>query len=283
MNIESARNLSVKRLSLPSAYLLVSHGSRDPRPQASLEQLAQLLGEQAKLAGVMHVQQSHSVNKLATVSVMESRDLVSLEKPLVGTACLELAILPLHRQIQEFGDKAIALGHKQLKVLPLFLLPGVHVMEDIPAEVALAQEIFGTSLKIELQPHLGTHPQLSALLANQQKQLPADAWILLSHGSSRAGAKQPIEAIAKQLGAIAAYWGVPPHLESQVQVLVSAGYQQIGILPYFLFSGGITNAIARAVTQLSSQFPAVSFHLAEPIGVSAELANLVWEQLIVDS
>jgi len=51
--------------------------------------------------------------------------------------------------------------------VPLFLLPGVHVIEDIPTEVAIAQQALGQEVKIDLRPYLGTHPGLSCLLANQ--------------------------------------------------------------------------------------------------------------------
>lgn len=208
-------------------------------------------------------------------------------KCLVGTACLELAPQPLHEQIQEFGKKALAAGYKQLQVLPLFLLPGVHVMEDIPAEVAIAQKAFGSDLQIDIRPHLGSHPGLGHLLANQlagfappQQDInrgEKTARILLSHGSRRAGANQPVEAIAATVGAIPAYWLVPPSLESRIQELVSAGYKHIEILPYFLFSGGITDAIAQAVEEYRVQFPSATLHLAEPIGASAELADLIWD------
>jgi len=53
------------------------------------------------------------------------------------------------------------------------------------------------------------------------------------------------------------------------------GYREIAILPYFLFSGGITDAIAQAVEALKLQFPGVSLYLAEPLGVSGELADLI--------
>jgi hypothetical protein len=63
--------------------------------------------------------------------------------PLVGTATLELADTPLHEQICEFASVALADGCKQVQLLPIFLLPGVHVREDIPTEVALAQKSIG--------------------------------------------------------------------------------------------------------------------------------------------
>lgn len=195
--------------------------------------------------------------------------------PLVGTATLELADIPLHEQIRQFASVALADGCNQLQVLPLFLLPGVHVREDIPAEVALAQESLGKAVTIAQRPHLGDHPGLGRLLAMQWATVNADAKILLSHGSRRTGGNEPVEGMAKQLGAVAAYWSVPPSLEEQVQRLALAGHRRIAILPYFLFSGGITDAIARRVTQLQVQFPNLQLSLGEPIGASAELATLI--------
>ena len=246
---------------MPSAYLLVSHGSRDPRPQVAMNHLAVLISQLPPLP------------------------------PRVGTAYLELSSVPLHEQIKEFG---VASGNNHLQIVPLFLLPGVHVMEDIPTEVAIAQQALGQELKINLRPHLGTHSGLSRLLVTQQaatelnafnrcaacRQTPEskiDAWILLAHGSRRPGSKQLVEVMATQLRAVSAYWAVPPKLELRVKELVSTGHKQIGILPYFLFAGGITDAIAEMVENLKLQFPTTNLLLAEPLGASAALADLIWD------
>lgn len=252
---------------MPSAYLLVSHGSRDPRPQIAMEQLSCLLS---------HLQ-------IVTKTVAgEQRRRVALEnhqlRITVGTAYLELSPTSLHEQIIEFADRALVQGYKRIEIVPLFLLSGVHVMEDIPAEVSIAQKTLGQAIKLDITPHLGTHPGLISLLAQQantQVNTKAQKWILLAHGSRRAGAKEPVEAIALHLGALSAYWAVAPSLESRVQKLVSAGYQEIGIIPYFLFAGGITDAIAQMVDQLQEKFPSVRLHLAQPLGASQELAGLI--------
>jgi len=276
---------------MSSAYLLVSHGSRDPRPQFAMEQLAKLISQSKALVEAADRAQTTD-NKSSSQNTLKPRLSKSfpaglaappVEEALVGTACLELSAEPLHEQIRQFGDRlaslseagALAPGYNRIQVVPMFLLPGVHVMEDIPAEVAIAQQTLRQEVKINLQPHLGTHPDLRHLLANSMSAITADAWILLAHGSRRAGSKQSVEVLAKQLDAVAAYWAVPPKLESRVKSLVSKGYKQIGILPYFLFSGGITDAIAQSVEQIKQEFPSVNFHLAEPIGVSAELADLI--------
>lgn len=259
---------------MQSSYLLVSHGSRDPRPQIEVERLAQSISEKL---GNLRPNSKTAFAQTASSEMLHpaSGAIASALNPLVGTACLELAPLPLHEQIEQFGKYAIAAGFKHLQVMPLFLLPGVHVMEDIPAEVATAQQAFGSDLAIEMRPHLGSHPDTARLLANQMSSFKADAWILLSHGSRRQAGNEPVEALAGQLGAVPAYWSVPPKLEFQVKALVIAGHRQIGILPYFLFAGGITDAIAQSVAQIKQEFPAVSFHLAEAIGASAELADLI--------
>ena len=252
---------------MSSAYLLVSHGSRDSRPQVAMERLSWLLSQSQT--------RTQTTLQVPTIAGFQgSKSEKNISNPLVGTACLELAPVPLHEQIREFGDRALKYGYNRIEIVPLFLLPGIHVMEDIPAEVAIAQKTLGR-LKLELKPHLGTHSGLVNLLAKKQATTKAKAGILLAHGSRRAGAKQPVEAIAEQLGVVSAYWAVPPSLASRVQELVTAGHQQIGIIPYFLFAGGITDAIADSVEQLQGQFPAVDIRLAEPLGASQELALLI--------
>jgi sirohydrochlorin ferrochelatase len=195
--------------------------------------------------------------------------------PLVGTATLELAHAPLHEQICQFASVAREAGCKQLQLLPLFLLPGVHVTEDIPREVTLAQQRLGQAVVVTQRPHLGAHPGLATMLASQQAAVNANAKILLSHGTRRAGGNHPVEVVADQLGAVAAYWSVQPTLEEQILALAGVGREQIAILPYFLFSGGITDAIAQSVSRLQEQFPKVQLSLCDPIGVSPELADLI--------
>lgn len=230
---------------MPSALLLVSHGSRDPRPEIAMQQLARLVCQKSEF--------------------------------MVGVAALELSPQPLHTQISEFAKSALAFGRTRLQILPLFLLPGVHVMTDIPAEIALAQELLGESIIIDLRSHLGTHPLLGKLVAQPLAKIKPEAAILLAHGSRRSGSQQQLADIAASLGAVAAAWSVPPSLESRVQELVAAGYREIAILTYFLFAGGITDAIAKSVEALKLQFPGVTLQLTEPLGASAELAELIWD------
>ncbi|NET01698.1 MAG: sirohydrochlorin chelatase [Sphaerospermopsis sp. SIO1G1] len=232
---------------MPSAYLLVSHGSRDPRPEIAIQQLATLIKQK-----------------------IPSHDLL-------GTATLELNTQPLHQQIQNFAKTALTLECKTLKIIPLFLLPGVHVMSDLPAEVKLAQTELHQDIIIELQPYLGSHHNLEKLLTQILTPIHAETIIVLAHGSRRPGSAQPVETIAQKLGGVAAYWSVSPSLEQKVQELVNAGYEKIGILPYFLFPGGITDAIANSIEQLKLKFPQVNLQLAAPLGMNPKIVDIIWD------
>lgn len=272
------------------------HGSRDPRPAIAVEQLAQLMSQEIQRRYHLWDEGRNAAPRLSYAGSPQAPGLMlkptvaptaaticNPQLPLISTACLELGPQPLHQQIQQFGDRLLALQKQQvlqvassvMQLVPLFLLPGMHVMEDIPAEVNLAQTALGNNLTLQVCPYLGTHPNLSQLLTVQMTPTAADIWILLSHGSRRPEANAPIAAIAAELNAVPAYWSVPPSLESTVAELVQMGHRRIGILPYFLFAGGITDAIAQLVMRLSWQFPDVELTLAEPLGVSSALASLV--------
>ena len=235
-------------MQIKTAYLLVSHGSRDPRPDVAMQQLAGLLSE-----------------------------MLPQGEKLVGVATLEANIQPLHLQIQDFAHRVQAFGCKIVQIIPLFLLPGFHVMTDIPAEIALAQEAIGAGMIIELRPYVGSYPGLEKFVTRMMTTIQADISIILAHGSRRAGSHTPVESIAASVGAVTAYWSVAPSLEVRVQELITAGYGQIAIFPYFLFTGGITDAIALAVETLKLQFPSVTFQLAQPLGTSREFADLIWD------
>ncbi|MBW4665124.1 MAG: sirohydrochlorin chelatase [Chroococcus sp. CMT-3BRIN-NPC107] len=249
---------------MPSAYLLVAHGSRDPRPQIAMEQLAKLIYQ--------HKLQNPSKTPL---TYKDATSAIAILEPLVDIAYLELNPLPLHAQIKQKCDRALACGYDKLQIVPLFLLSGTHVMEDIPQEVAKARQISNPKIAIDLQAHLGTESGLIDLLTRQIAPTTAEVWILIAHGSRRPSAKAPIENIARKIGAVSAYWAMSPKLETRVEQLIDTGYKKIGIVPYFLFAGGITDAIFATVDDLKIKFPSTNFQLIEPFGVSTELANLI--------
>ena len=206
----------------------------------------------------------------------------TVESPiLVATAQLELAQQPLHVQISDFARNCTD-GITRIAILPLFLIPGVHVMEDIPAEVEIAAQEIANSVsaqsyqRVELTvlPFLGEDPDFANLFAQNRSCLPSQT-IILAHGSRRAGGNAIVEHLASSVNLTAAYWSVAPSLTDRVAELVATGATEIGILPYFLFAGGITDAIAQSVAQLREQFPQVELILGEPMGNSPELVATI--------
>jgi sirohydrochlorin cobaltochelatase len=235
---------------LADAYLLVSHGSRDPRPQMAVASLAQ------QLSGWL-------------------RQSAPEELPmLVATAQLELAEAPLHVQISDFASQCQESGIDRVVILPLFLIPGVHVMDDIPAEVALAEREIGNRVKLVAASFLGSNADFTNLFARNCSCLPSQS-IILAHGSRRSGSNEIVERLAHDLDLQAAYWSVPPSLADRVAAAIATGATEIGILPYFLFAGGITDAIAESIAQLTQQYPQVKLILGEPIGNSPELVATI--------
>lgn len=252
---------------MSEAYLLVSHGSRDPRPQVAMEELARSLGD--KLDGCL---KNNSTGNILSPTKCDYQ---------IGTGYLELHPQPLHQQIVDFSRKAIAQGCHRLKILPLFLLSGIHVTEDIPEEVELAQKLikqnFKEDISMELQPYLGSYFGLQTLLAKKINDTSVDGRIIVAHGSRRVEANSNIEAMAISLNAVAAYWAVSPSLKDIVVQLAADGKKKIDIIPYFLFAGGITDAIAQSIQDLKLLFPGVRFELYEPLGANGELIDLIWD------
>ena len=266
-----------------SAYLLVVHGSRDRCYQIALEQLSASVRQQLEKRTAQTElwqeyklkQQCQTREKLGTVTALLSKP----QSPLVTTASLELGSVPLRESIRQFALQVQAVGLRRLSVLPLFLLPGVHVREDIPTEIALARQLLDDRLTLELLPYLGSNPNLVNLVAKQFDRLPARARILLSHGSRRRGGNKTCESIASELQAHPAYCSVSPSLREQVEALAATGEQEIAIVPYFLFSGGITRAIAEQVGQLQTAFPNLKLLLGKPLGATPELAPSIVQEI----
>ncbi|MBT9312091.1 sirohydrochlorin chelatase [Leptothoe kymatousa] len=299
-----------------TAYLLISHGSRDPRHQIAINRLAQLLRERLNedLSDVWPrppVQTSEGVTEVRNVQSQslqllerqqrELRMAVATAEPvakshggapnlgvrmrsprgrcIVGTAVLEFAPLPLHQQIAEFGRRLSSAGVKRLQLVPLFLLRGKHVMDDIPEEVALAQHELGDLIEIKAGEHLGGYPAMAALIAKRLSHTPKKGRLLVAHGSRRAKGNRSVDKLAKSLGTDVAYWTNDSEIEHQTIQLMQQGCSTLTIFPYFLFAGGITDAVAHLTEELAERFPRTNFRLLPPLGATADMANLLVKTL----
>jgi sirohydrochlorin cobaltochelatase len=201
------------------AYLLVAHGSRDPY-------FAQ------------------SVNRVATACAQSI-------SATVGAAYLELAPTSLTNQITAFASQ---LGCQELRILPLFLAPGVHSSIDLPAAIAEAQAELETSCHLVLLAPLGN--SMASILQPIRDTLPVDT-VFLAHGSRHAG--DFLLDLAAELRSTPAFWAIfsptAPEATLANRVADFSTSAEIGVLLYFLFPGKTSTAIEAAISELKLRFP----------------------------
>jgi sirohydrochlorin cobaltochelatase len=183
----------------------------------------------------------------------------------ISGGCLEGQELSLSQQLEKFAIEVIQIGISEIVILPLFLLAGVHVSNDIPEQVAIAQsnlqtrfpDLLPNKFGFRTMAHLGTDFQIPSLLLRHFEKytdasnLERQGRILMAHGSRRSGANQVVEDLATHSQAITAYWGVEPKIETQIENLISQGTNKVSVLPYFLTEGVITEAIANKLKPYS--------------------------------
>lgn len=249
-------------MTINSAYVLVFHGSRDVRAQRGSEELTKLV--------------KMSLNRLLCVFQRNTGGTLLLSKPpLVEAADLELAEVSLSERIYQLGLIAIAEGIEKINIIPMLLATGVHVQVDIPTAVAEAQNQLGTKINLNICSHLGNYQGIVELVQQEYPSLPDQGKILLAHGSRLQTANQEVEKLAQKVGAIAAYSFISPNLETQVEKLIREGKELITIVPYVLFEGKITEAIATQIQRLEQQFPNINFSIGKPLGANQNLAKLI--------
>ena len=277
---------------LSSGYFLVFHGSRDRRGQLILSKLIYILNRELAdrliLTQGKYSQQdslyiknniSNYTGNCFSSNVQRVDCLSKMEIPSIGTGSLELTIIPLHKKIEKYAGFIQKFGYTHLKILPLFLTPGVHVCEDIPTEISLVKGLLAEEMTIELLPYLGSYPQTLTILNKQFTPVENDGKILLAHGTRYPQGNIWLQNLANQLNARIAYYSVVGSLQAQIENLISKQTQKIKIIPYFLFPGRITDAISTEVNKLQQVFPKTKLILGKPLGETGELANLIVEVL----
>jgi sirohydrochlorin cobaltochelatase len=104
--------------------------------------------------------------------------------------------------------------------------------------------------------------------------------VLLAHGSRLPGAMDSLEAIAETLGLTTAYWLVEPKLEQRLDALIAGGSNVIEIFPYFLFEGGISDAIDRIIQGVSQRYPQVEFVMNDVLAIRSDFVDMLGQELV---
>ena len=146
-------------------------------------------------------------------------------------------------------------------VVPVLMAAGVHVREDIPAEVDSARTHYPT-IAFHLAAPLGQTPQLLDILQLLGTAMPGDdAWVLWGHGSRRATFAAEFDGLCDVLAmsvarpVLAAFGKQEPSLEDRVRQLYLQGHQRISVLTCLLFPGRLSDCLVESAEQISAQFP----------------------------
>ena len=259
------------------AYFFVIHGSRNRETQLAAARLKHLLTEKIKSRTAIRL--SGLKSNLSSSNLENIHLLDYPQTPLIEIAALELAPLPLNKSLVSFAQKASSLGLDRIKVVPLFLAPGVHVSEDIPLEVLLATKQINNLVNIELSTFLGKYSEMARLLTDKFSDLSAETRILVAHGSRLPEVADYYQNMANRVNAVMAYWSLAPNLEQQVEAQIKAGKIRVAILPYFLFPGKITQTISTKVASLQAQYPQAELLLGQPLGATEAIAELIAKEV----
>jgi sirohydrochlorin cobaltochelatase len=196
--------------------------------------------------------------------------------PQVGSGVLEFGDRPLQEQIRTFAEVVFRDGIRRVYLLPLFLMMGRHVQQDLPEAIQQAQALIPAEIDLVLCPSLGSHPELEVLVQERMAEHACDRWILMAHGTRRPGGNVSTAALAARLGVTPTYWSTEPSLETQLGSISEAA--QVGIVPYFLFTGSIIDAIRETVDRLQSKFPNLKLWVTPPLNPSPLLAKLLLDR-----
>jgi sirohydrochlorin ferrochelatase len=230
--------------------LLVAHGSRDPRAEAVVDELAAAV--QALLSGL-------------TVSVAY----LDFTSPSVGEALRGLA----------------AEGHRAVVAVPLLFAPGYHVQVDLPAAIAEVRA-GGTSLDVAVAAPLGSAPEpgepdmlldgLDLRLAEAAGATGYDGVVLASAGSSDPNARSAVEDIARRWAArrgrpVLAAAATSGHrtVPEAIEQLRDQGCRAVAVSGLFMAPGRLPEAVRR------SALAAGAVVVAEPLRATSALVSLI--------
>ncbi|WNC36342.1 MULTISPECIES: CbiX/SirB N-terminal domain-containing protein [unclassified Thermosynechococcus] len=219
------------------AYFLISHGSPAPEPQAAMAFLCQQL------------------TRLG----------------MVGWGTLEEE--PLPNKIQEFSGQAQRQGAQRVVILPLFLLPGNHVVVDLPQAIASTD----SPLPLELLTFLGGQPLFQAWLRQAIADAAAD--ILLGHGSRRPEVHPWFEELCQTCGVRPALLTEVGSLDHAIERRMAQGYTSSKIYGYFLFGGKTVDQVHSQLATLQVRYPHHAVSLVPAIQPTSALINVLQDIL----
>lgn len=232
------------------------------------------------MEAVLYVAHGTRVQK----GIDEAIQFIDTVKQLVPTAIQEICFLELAEpSIIEGVRRCVTQGATHIAVVPILLLTANHAKEDIPAELAHAQQLFPTVSFTVGQP-FGIHERLLDSLQQRlahYKLEPHARIYLIGRGSSDPAPKRDLTEIAALLETrisrqvdVCFLYGVGPTFEETLAAIQQRNDNTpIYIIPYLLFSGLLQHHIEKTIHSL--QFDTANVTLCAPLGYDENVQHVL--------
>ncbi|MEH7441928.1 sirohydrochlorin chelatase [Bacillus sp. JJ1122] len=185
----------------------------------------------------------------------------------------------------EAVESCIRRGASEITVIPVLLLPGIHVNVDIPAILKMVKEKH-PGVEILYGEPIGINSIMVEIIEYRLREKGftgshEDGILLVGHGSRDPQAAEEFEKVAVKLqdktaSAIhTAYITTPPFYAEKVSELMDSTLSTIYLLPYLLFTGGFAAKMEERAKELSGLSSRQEVVVCEPVGFDEKLQALL--------
>ena len=220
----------------------------------------------------------------------EFADFVAKTASCVRPLSVDYAFLEFNRPtIAEKLEQLYAAGYRRFACVPIMLLAGAHVREDIPAilgeflaaradAAGLAADDFGMDRRLLAI----AESRVRETLATERLKAADSDLLIVGRGNSAAALNDKVaqigEIIAERVGmksSLACFSGIArPNCREGI-ALIAERAKTVVVLPYLLFTGRL---LERVRGEIAAAAPPVRFYPARHLGPEAEIAALAAEK-----
>jgi sirohydrochlorin ferrochelatase len=201
------------------------------------------------------------------------RTMEKVEAPIQEYGFLEKAEPSISRTVKS----CVTSGARNIKVIPVLLMPGIHANEDIPNELNEERNRY-PGITFQYGKTLGADEIMAEIVYDRIIEkgytLGEDASVLLvGHGSRDESAAREFESLAEMLEGKYALKVQTGYLKTApfYYDMIAECRNKVYILPYFLFSGGFIADVQQGVSCFRNR----EIVLCNSIGAAPKLANLL--------
>jgi sirohydrochlorin cobaltochelatase len=238
------------------AFLVVGHGSRDPRGAREFHELVGLVRERNPGLAV-------------------EGGFIELSRPPVGECVNRLA---------EGGARDVA-------AVPLMLLAAGHAKDDIPATL-VREKMSHPGIDFGYGRALGIRPEMLDLMGERisavvpEEEREETAVLVVGRGSSDPDANSDLAKISRLFYEGRPYPTVenayvsmtPPNVSEGLERLKKLGARRIAVFSYFLFTGVLEERIRRGSEEFAAANPEIAVSYAGYFGPHAKVVDLLVER-----